>query len=312
MSGDGESNVAALQDTEAGCSGGRWCRKDAKAKERKMVPLTMEEPAMVDGAFTEKTFITPQMAAKWLESNENNRRVQQDRVKLYASVMARGGWHFTHQGIAFYDDGRLADGQHRLLAIALSQMSVWMNVTYGLKLPAATAVDTGRPRNLTNAMHFMGMDTRNKFVPVARALFHEYLRQRGDVSARNRAIDNDVFIAFAEAARPAVEFSVASSSAKGLSHAVVRAAISAAWFTSDRERLSQFKDQLQSGVISSNADSAVARLRDWLQTTKTTNGNARPEIWSRSCTALLAYLEYRPLSKLYARDEATFTIPDLI
>lgn len=277
-----------------------------------MTPIVMEEPAMVDGAFTEKTLVTPQMAAKWLESNENNRRVQKDRVKLYASVMSRGGWHFTHQGIAFYEDGRLADGQHRLLAIHLSQVSVWMNVTYGLKLPAATAVDTGRPRNLTNAMHFMGLDTRNKFVPVARALFQEYLSQRGDASARGRAIDNDVFIEFCEAARPAVEFSVASSCTKGLSHAVVRAAISAAWFTRDRERLGQFKEQLHSGVISSNADSAVARLRDWLQTSKTTNGTARPEIWRRTCTSLLAYLEYRPLSKLYARDEVTFPIPDLI
>jgi len=277
-----------------------------------MATMAMDEQAAVDSAFTEKYLVTPQMAQNWLQSNENNRRVQQDRVKLYAAAMARGGWHFTHQGIAFYEDGRLADGQHRLLAIVLSQCAVWMNVTYGLKLPAATAVDAGRPRNLTNAMHFMGLDTRNKFVPVARALFQEYMAQRGNGSVRGRAVDNDVFIKFCESAREAVEFSVASSCTKGLSHAVVRAAISAAWFSRDCDRLSQFKEQLHSGVISSNADSAVARLRDWLQTSKTTNGTARPEIWRRTCTALLAYLEYRPLSKLYAREDVTFPIPDLI
>jgi len=277
-----------------------------------MATMAMDEQAAVDSAFTEKYLVTPQMAQDWLQSNENNRRVQQERVKLYAAAMARGGWHFTHQGIAFYEDGRLADGQHRLLAIVLSQCSVWMNVTYGLKLPAATAVDAGRPRNLTNAMHFMGLDTRNKFVPVARALFQEYMAQRGNGSVRGRAIDNDVFIKFCESAREAVEFSVASSCTKGLSHAVVRAAISAAWFSRDCDRLSQFKEQLHSGVISSNTDSAVARLRDWLQTSKTTNGTARPEIWRRTCTALLAYLEYRPLSKLYAREDVTFPIPDLI
>jgi hypothetical protein len=277
-----------------------------------MAVMVAEDPVMADGAFTEKVVVSPQMAEKWLESNENNRRVQRDRVKMYATAMARGGWHFTHQGIAFYEDGRLADGQHRLLAIVMSQVSVWMNVTYGLKLPAATVVDAGRPRNLNNAMHFMGLDTRNKFVPVARALFQEYLAQRGDSSARGRAIDNDVFIEFCEAVRPAVEFSATSKCTKGLSHAVVRAAISAAWFTRDRDRLIEFKEQLRSGVISSNADSAVAKLRDWLQTSKTTNGTARPEIWRRSCTALLAYLEYRPLSKLYAREDVTFPIPDIV
>jgi hypothetical protein len=278
-----------------------------------MATMAIDQQAAVDGAFTEKYLVTPQMAQNWLQTNENNRRVQQDRVKLYAAAMARGGWHFTHQGIAFYEDGRLADGQHRLLAIVLSGASVWMNVTYGLKLPAATAVDAGRPRNLTNAMHFMGMDTRNKFVPVARALFQEYMAQRGAGSVRGRAIDNDVFITFCESAREAVEFSVSSSyTRKGLSHAVVRAAVSAAWFSRDRDRLSEFKEQLLSGVISSNSDSAVAKLRDWLHTSKTTNGTARPEIWRRTCTALLAYLEYRPLSKLYAREDATFPIPDLI
>jgi hypothetical protein len=274
------------------------------------VEMTMT-PEIVDGAFTEKMLITPQMAAMWLESNENNRRVQRDRVKLYANVMARGGWHFTHQGIAFYEDDRLADGQHRLMAIVESGASVWMNVTYGIKLPASTALDTGRPRNLTNAMHFMGLDTRHKFVPVARALFQQYLTQRGDASAHGRVIDNDVFIQFCEFARPAVEFSVAHSCTKGLSHAVVRASIAAAWFTRDRDRLIEFKEQLHSGVIVSSSDSAVARLRDWLQTSKTVSGLARPEIWRRTCTALLAYLEYRPLAKLYAREDVTFPIPDM-
>jgi hypothetical protein len=274
------------------------------------VEMTMT-PEIVDGAFTEKMLITPQMAAMWLESNENNRRVQRDRVKLYANVMARGGWHFTHQGIAFYEDDRLADGQHRLMAIVESGASVWMNVTYGIKLPASTALDTGRPRNLTNAMHFMGLDTRHKFVPVARALFQQYLTQRGDASAHGRVIDNDVFIQFCEFARPAVEFSVAHSCTKGLSHAAVRASIAAAWFTRDRDRLIEFKEQLHSGVIVSSSDSAVARLRDWLQTSKTVSGLARPEIWRRTCTALLAYLEYRPLAKLYAREDVTFPIPDM-
>lgn len=277
-----------------------------------MTVMTAESTAMVDGAFTEKMLVTPQLAATWLTSNENNRRVQRDRVKLYANVMARGGWHFTHQGIAFYEDDRLADGQHRLMAIVESGASVWMNVTYGLKLPAATALDTGRPRSLTNAMQFMGLDTRHKFVPVARALFQQYLTQRGDASARGRAVDNDVFIEFCEFARPAVEFSVAHSCTKGLSHAVVRAAIAAAWFTRDRDRLLEFKEQLRSGVISNSSDSAVARLRDWLQTSKTVNGTARPEIWRRTCTALMAYLEYRPLAKLYAREDVTFPIPDVI
>lgn len=266
-------------------------------------------------AVTRSVLVTPELAAKWLESNKNNRRIQPERVKLYALVMQRGGWHFTHQGIAFFADGRLADGQHRLLAITQSKASVLMNVTHGLEVPAATVVDTGRPRNAANAMQFLGRDTKNKFVPAARALYDEYLRQRGIPSARGRVVDNEVFLEFCEAARDSIEFATRKAATRGLSNSVVRASIASAWFTRDRDRLEDFQDQLHSGIVSSEGDFAVCRLRDWLQTsTLLTSGGgaARLEVRRRTCTALLAYLEYKSISRLSNRGEATFPIPDLI
>jgi hypothetical protein len=64
--------------------------------------------------FSEIVVVTPELASKWLARNKKNRRVYQGRVALYASQMASGEWHLTHQGIAFDELGNLVDGQHRL------------------------------------------------------------------------------------------------------------------------------------------------------------------------------------------------------
>jgi hypothetical protein len=55
--------------------------------------------------------------------------------------MLAGEWYETHQGIAFYEDGTLADGQHRLRAIVQSGVSLWMRVTWGMTRRQGLGVD---------------------------------------------------------------------------------------------------------------------------------------------------------------------------
>ena len=74
--------------------------------------------------------VTPAMAEMWLQHNFNNRPVSLDTVRAYAREMKRGKWLPNHQGIAFNDRDELNDGQHRLLAIVLSQCTVRLMV-YG-------------------------------------------------------------------------------------------------------------------------------------------------------------------------------------
>lgn len=74
--------------------------------------------------------ISPEQAAKWLERNDNNRNVNVAKVKKMAKDMREGHWDTTHQGIAIASDGTLVDGQHRLLAIVESGVTVRMNVTF--------------------------------------------------------------------------------------------------------------------------------------------------------------------------------------
>ena len=66
--------------------------------------------------------------------------------------MLSGDWSLTHQGIAFYDDGSLADGQHRLNAIVSSGVTVKMQVAYGVPRTSGADIDVHRARDASDAV----------------------------------------------------------------------------------------------------------------------------------------------------------------
>jgi hypothetical protein len=99
--------------------------------------------------------ITPPMAKTWLENNFRNRPLREDTVKAYARDMILKKWVATHQGVAFNDKDELIDGQHRLHAIVLADVTVRMMVTFGLpsqidgqEMTTMDAVDRGATRSV--------------------------------------------------------------------------------------------------------------------------------------------------------------------
>jgi hypothetical protein len=88
--------------------------------------------------------ITPDMARKMLEKNSEatNRPVREKYVEVLANAMRHGHWVTTHQGIAIDENGILCDGQHRLLAIIMADVTVKMYVFYGLRTKQENGIFT--------------------------------------------------------------------------------------------------------------------------------------------------------------------------
>lgn len=89
--------------------------------------------------------VTPELASAWLRTaNTRNRNVRQYHVTRLAHDMKAGAWRLTHQGVAFAADGTLVDGQHRLAAVVLANVSVQMVVFRGVSASDETysAIDT--------------------------------------------------------------------------------------------------------------------------------------------------------------------------
>lgn len=93
--------------------------------------------------------VTPQMAKELLQRNATNRRVRPGHVNALAAVMTAGKFQSTHQGIALNVAGELVDGQHRLMAIVKSGVTIKMPVAFGVNAEnyQALMIDVGMNRS---------------------------------------------------------------------------------------------------------------------------------------------------------------------
>lgn len=83
--------------------------------------------------------ITPDIAEQMLSKNtENYRAINHRRVETYAREMALGVWQENGEPIHVYEDGTIANGQHRLNAIVKSGASVPMLIVTGIKKDVKT------------------------------------------------------------------------------------------------------------------------------------------------------------------------------
>lgn len=103
--------------------------------------------------------VTPALATRWLQNNFGNRPVSDDTVAAYARDALNGNFITTHQGIAFADDDKLIDGQHRLRGIQRSGTPCILLVSFGWpakvkgkEMTTMDAVDRGRPRTVADQL----------------------------------------------------------------------------------------------------------------------------------------------------------------
>src|SRR5260370_26326764 len=73
--------------------------------------------------------ITPARASELLRTVAQNRRLSEPLAQQYARDMSAGRWHRSPQGISIDTDGLLRDGQHRLRAVQIAQITVPLWVT---------------------------------------------------------------------------------------------------------------------------------------------------------------------------------------
>lgn len=99
--------------------------------------------------------VTPELAKEWLSKNSVNRGINKYRAKQYAYDMETGRWQLNGEAIKIYEDGTLADGQHRLTAIVMYGKAVKMCVITGVPKDISVQ-DRGRVRNTTDSMIIEG------------------------------------------------------------------------------------------------------------------------------------------------------------
>lgn len=113
-------------------------------------------------------FITPDMAAAWLEHNPINRPLNPNGVAQWARAIAAGEWDLNGESIKFDVHGRLLDGQHRLQAVVKTGIPIRTFVTRGLPPETQRTVDTGKKRTPGQVLSIEGIPNYNDVAAAAR------------------------------------------------------------------------------------------------------------------------------------------------
>lgn len=117
--------------------------------------------------------ITPDIATKLLENNQNNRPINLTRVKALAQDMLIGKWEVNGETIKIYEDGTLADGQHRLSACVMSGVPFQTYIVRNLHKEVLPTIDCGEKRSIVHGLKMKGIDIDSKLIPTFNLLFNK-------------------------------------------------------------------------------------------------------------------------------------------
>lgn len=135
--------------------------------------------------------VTAEQAKEWLKGNKLNRPIRKGYLHKLSEAMKRGEWTVTHQPIAL-SNGRLLDGQHRLMALVDSGLQkLQMSVAYDADPATFDVIDVGinrsasdifrEDRHVINPISYIGRlvygrYTMHQLQPVY-IRFHKQLRE---------------------------------------------------------------------------------------------------------------------------------------
>lgn len=211
---------------------------------------------------TTREKITPAKATLWLEQyNLDNRKMREGVAEQYAADMAAGRWTNCTQSIAFYDDGNLADGQHRLWAIVEADVTIEFNVMRGLKREDGLNIDTGLNRRLVDNGRISGLDVNltPSIVSTARAV-------ATGMGSTGERLSNAQRLLIVEEHREAAEWvNSKMPHTKNICNSVTMGAVARAWYwEADKDRLERFCKVMASGFGDGSKDSAAIAIRNYL------------------------------------------------
>lgn len=199
--------------------------------------------------------ITPELAKKFLAQNVINRTLSDKLVQKYTQDILSDNWSVTHQGIAFYDDNSLADGQHRLESIVQANKPVYMYVTYGLKKEQSIHIDMHRPRSVIDGIKIGQLSDWIEAKHVAMV----------SVLVNPKRLPVNEVIHFLNSIEDSAKFAVSCfpTNRRYLTSSIIHAAICAAHYNGvNEDKLRRFGEVLLNGVSEGRKEKVIVLVRD--------------------------------------------------
>lgn len=258
-----------------------------------------------------RVLVTPETARQWLEKyNLNNRLPRLAHVRQLVNMMKSGEWRQDHPASIVFSRRRLIDGQHRLMAIAESGVTMVVRLVCGIDDEIRQCIDNGVPRSLYDRVEFAECRTDNKnIVATANALAMVAAR-----SMFGKLTPAQVTMIFNQN-RDGILFAVrwGRNGTKKGRRSVIRAAVMASLAEMHR-RSPHHAEKFAFSLNQVDGQVQQARyLRDFLIGHVGGGGATYRCIeFRKSATAMQAYLQGKLISRLYESDwEGGLAVPKL-
>lgn len=125
--------------------------------------------------------VTPSIAALLIsEHNGVNRDLSMPKVTTLAAAMNRGEWVEHHQGIAFYPDGTIADGQHRISSVVDSGITQNFLTSTDFDKAAIDAIDRSSRRSAGESLEMRGVDEGKAKATISKFVMNYLAEIRGE------------------------------------------------------------------------------------------------------------------------------------
>jgi hypothetical protein len=96
--------------------------------------------------------VTPELAKALLEKNHGNRNLRSHTAARYAAIMKAGNWIAAPEPIVLGKSGRVLNGQHRLSAVIMADVSATFCFITGVEEEAFKVIDRGMTRSTADAL----------------------------------------------------------------------------------------------------------------------------------------------------------------
>jgi hypothetical protein len=255
--------------------------------------------------------VSPTRAEKILNKNTCNRKLRSGVVERYAEDMRNEKWTECIDPIAFYEDGEVADGQHRLYALIESQTTQTFIIAKGVPRNAGLNIDVGLIRNLVDNARISGnnLDLSNRLLSVSRAVA---VGSRGN---NGKPLSNAQKLGYVDKYGESARWAIANGpTGRTFAHSLVLAAIARAWYyEDDKARLHNFGQVLGKGFMQEgDRDTAAIALRNAL-TIAAQTGFSHNDVWIdaflKTQNAIKYFMRGRKLTIIKSVKEEAYPLP---
>ncbi len=214
-----------------------------------------------------KETITPSYAKELLKNNSFNRKIKEHHLRNLAYQMSSGQWVYNGEPIIIAKDGTILDGQHRLMAVALSEKTIEVYIVRDIEKDVMHTIDTGVTRTPADAIHLNGYDNSVALSKIIRMVI--LFRQKKMVTAtrdRGQNVSNGDLLSFLKN-EPSIQFALGNSGVSNLRATILsRSEIAFFWYIFkdiDESKANLFIDSLLSGK-DLNEENPIFHLRNKL------------------------------------------------